>query len=219
MKYKISVLIIIAEIIVFSNSLLSSRFCKISQKKCIGSYDLSNKYNINCTDIKCNGKHKYKCGQDTCATSRSECDTYLELTNLINSYSMVFYKYLVFQTASMTKFVQEREKLKIFNSKLSECSFNRYKFNSTDFCLNGKNCVEKHKFFKSKRIDFISKKINCKCSDRLSYHCGKYCTINNIACDYFFAKNKTLSLSINKSCGNDNMIIFKYFTVRSPIPY
>ena len=198
MILKILLFIFIGESLAFS-SLLSRNFCKVTQKKCVGSYNFLNFYKENCKNIECSGKHKYVCGQNICASSEDECNLYLHLLKI--------YKYgpLIFNN-------EEKKLLEKFKNNLSKCTFSKYTFRENDFCLNEGNCIEKTRGSRSTRAIYSSKKVACKCKNKLSYHCGKYCSVDSMACDYLKEQNTTLSTmrSINKKCGNKNKIFLRF---------
>ena len=207
MIFRILLILIWTEITI--SSLLSTNFCKISQKECFGSYDLLNRYRINCENIRCSGKYKYICGLDKCAVSRLECDMFKNLTKILRSYSQKthFYKYLALQALS-TNIAIEKEKLKQFEEKISHCSLMKYEYNSNDFCMMGNNSIEKKKIFNSIRFDYTSKIAKCKCPEGLQYNCDKYCTKNNFACDYLRDHlSIRTNLSLCQSCGINKKFI------------
>ena len=134
MIFKILLIIFLGQIVTLS-SLLSGNFCRINQKECIGSYDSLNKYIINCTNIKCNGKYKYQCGQDICSTDQLNCDVYLRLIKVINTYGAFYNEYVASQTVTSNYFIMRKNKLKNFNNKIAKCALVKYEFNSNDFCI------------------------------------------------------------------------------------
>ena len=203
---KILLFIFIGETFALS-SLLSQNFCKINERKCVGSYNFLNIYQVNCKNVECIGEYKYACGKDKCAKTQEDCDLYLLLLEMYK-FSKFFHSYnKIFN-------IEEKKAFKIFNNKLQECPLNKNTFKEDDFCLNESNCVEKTRSFRSVRAIYSSKKVECKCTDKLSYHCGKYCTLDSIACDFLKEQNTTLSStgSINKKCVKNNKIILRYFS-------
>jgi hypothetical protein len=83
------------------------------------------------------------------------------------------------------------------------CKNKIYKFESKDFCSNEGNCFVINNYFNALGlIRKITNKIDCKCSSKQSFKCGKYCATNSIVCD-FFRSNKIKSKIIH--CDNQNI--------------
>ena len=85
-----------------------------------------------------------------------------------------------------------------------------YKFELKDFCLNSNDC----KTFLGHRYKMV-KQVDCKCPNEKNYICGKYCTTDSIACNYFQLLNEIKYNLLNiKNCGNQNSVYMKpYFTL------
>lgn len=217
MMLKIFLLVISAQILKIS-SLKSTEFCKINQLECKGNYDSSDKYRLECSRIKCSGKHKYKCGEDKCTISQQECDAYLHLANNVKmfKYNQEIQKYFFLRSKEDSILEREKKRLKDFNKNMPNCTLFVYQFSSRDFCVNGLNCLERKKILKSSRINYIVKQTSCRFPDTLSYQCSKhFCSSNDISCNNFKMKNfiQNSSMIIKnfniKRCGNDRTVITK----------
>ena len=99
--------------------------------------------------------------------------------------------------------LREKNQVKMFNKQIKDCKNKVYEFDSNDFCVNGRNCktIQLGYGYNQK-----TKKVDCKCPSKQSFKCGKYCTTDSNACDYFNKKHKNLA-NID-DCGNQNTTSF-----------
>ena len=117
----------------------------------------------------CQETHNYTCWDGFCSVDRGTCEN-LQVFTLINNYERKnYFKY--------------RNKYKIFMRLIKFCPEPpKYKWNSNDFCLNSKDCLNPptHRLFSS----LISKLNECKCVGKYIYRCNAdYCGVNKLACD------------------------------------
>jgi hypothetical protein len=178
--------------------LKSTDFCILKQKKCKGYYDGLGNYHVNCDLIKCHGKLSYNCELNICSKNEHDCNEYNKLQT---------YKKILFETQSFTnimsekKYLKERNKIELFNENIHECANKTYEYESNDFCLNGRNCKIIFEYGYRKFV----KKIDCKCPNKQSFKCGKYCTLDSNACDYYFKTNNESFIKQINDCENDNV--------------
>jgi hypothetical protein len=182
-------------------SLKSTDFCiPKQQKECKGYYDRHKKYQIKCNTIKCHGKFSYDCGSDICSNNMNECKKY----NYRKMYSNNAFRMRIVLT-SPTKQLSVKNSFKLFTKQLKECEYRIYKFDSNDFCLNGKDCKMIHRYRHKK----IIKQIDCQCPNEQSFKCEKYCTIDSLACDFYKSKENKQYFQNITLCGNHDITTFK----------
>lgn len=168
--------------------LKSSNYCMLKQKKCIGFYDSKQNYQIKCDSIKCDGIFNYECGLNICSNKKSECNVYMASNVYIKKLTNIRFEHLLKKTV-----------FKLFNEKIKDCENKSYKFDSADFCVNGKNFMTIINYGFRK----LTKKIDCKCPVKTSFKCDELCTIDSNACDYYKSNKKNFTNNINH-CGNKN---------------
>jgi hypothetical protein len=104
-----------------------------------------------------------------------------------------------------TKHLMEKNDFELLNKQIKDCAYRIYKFNSNDFCLNGKDCKMIHRYRHKK----IIKQIDCKCPNKQSFKCEKYCTIDSLACDFYKSKENKQYFQNITLCGNHDITTFK----------
>jgi hypothetical protein len=187
-------------------SLKSSDFCITKQEVCKGFYNEKYNYQIKCELIKCNDKLSYECESNVCSKNKATCneykdmDIYLKILNL----QLITTEQKLFQSE-----FKDKNRIVFFKKHIKECKNKFYKFKSNDFCVNGQNCTEIVKIYKilafNHRSFLTSKNIHCKCPIKQSFSCGKYCTTDSIACDYYKLMKNEKKFEIIKDCGNHNI--------------
>jgi hypothetical protein len=182
-KIKIKKMFKITLYLIFFNTINAIDFCIRNEKKiCSGIYDESNlKYTENCVKIACRSPFSYDC-KDYCTINRGHCKLLnWRLSNLFDS--------------SPNK------------NSITNCFITKIK--SSDFCLNGENCLL-HITLGEKNL---TSKMRCKCPEEKSFACGKYCTRDNLKCKEI--ENLKTKLHNLEYCGNANINYFiekpKYF--------
>ena len=168
-------------------SLKKSHFCIRKQQECKGSYDYSSNknYKIKCNPIKCHGKINYDCGSNLCSKGSSECKKYIKLDE---NFKILIRKEPIDPDLAV-KYLEKRKKYNSFTKRIKQCPVIVYEFDSNDFCLNRKVCMETRKFLKGLGYHLVKKQVACKCSSELSFKCDKFCTKNSNACDFYKSKN------------------------------
>jgi hypothetical protein len=192
--------------------LRSVDICIQKQTECKGFYDKQHKYETKCTEIKCNGKFKNKCGSNNvCAKSEFICNEY----NQLNNYYFSINKYKTVPFFRLDRSMRDRknaEKVESFKKNIKNCENKIYEIKSTDYCINGLGCVLKSKVLKGFGYNYKIKKTDCKCSIEMSFKCEKYCAIDSNACNHILNSNdykKKIS-----DCGNHNQsYILSYSTL------
>jgi hypothetical protein len=180
-----------------TTSLKTTDFCILNQQECKGFYDRKENYHTKCDLIKCHGNEfRHQCEFSIC--SRNKCDEYKQSTTFKN---ILFLRQPI-TPILVSSISNEKNKIKLFKENIKYCKNKLYKFDSNDFCLNGRNCKTVHLAYGYNRK---TKKVDCKCPSKQSFKCDKYCTTDSNACDYF-KKNKNLE-NIN-DCGNQNTTTF-----------
>jgi hypothetical protein len=181
-------------------SLKTTDFCILNQQECKGFYDRKENYYTKCDLIKCHdNEYRHQCELNIC--SRNKCDEYKHKQSIT-------FKNLLFLRQPITPILvssvsKEKYKIKLFKENIKYCKNKIYKFDSNDFCVNGRNCktIQLGYGYNQK-----TKKVDCKCPSKQSFKCGKYCTTDSNACDYFNKKHKNLA-NID-DCGNQNTTSF-----------
>jgi hypothetical protein len=183
--------------------LKSIDFCTSKQQECKGIYDKNQNYHIKCEPIKCHEPFSYKCGFKICTSNKTKCEEYtkikIQMKIVLKSHSV--------SLINEEHYLEGRKKLDLLKKNIPNCQNKVYKPN--DFCLNGGNCIEIRiipkvfGYFHKKR-----KQIDCKCPASKSFKCGKYCTTDSIACDYYNSNEINASI---KDCGNHNITIQRSF--------
>ena len=194
------VLILLFLIFNLTFALKSSNFCVPKQQECKGYYDDNQNYKIKCNTIKCNGLYQTKCGLNMCSQNRNDCKEFKRLNTYIK----------IKQQLKPTKIKEKNNTMNSFRKHIKDCKYKIYKFELKDFCLNSNDC----KTFLGHRYKMV-KQVDCKCPNEKNYICGKYCTTDSIACNYFQLLNETKYNFLNiKNCGNQNSVYMKpYFTL------
>jgi hypothetical protein len=199
-----NVLIILFLILHLTNSLKTSDLCILNeQHECKGSNDLKKNYQTKCNKIKCHGTLSYECGLNFCSKSVTECSDY---NHMKLYYNMLLEIYTFNNLKLASQQVLETNKISLFNRHIKDCE---NKFDSNEFCVNGKNCTEIRKVLKGFSYHQITKQIDCVCPVSQSIKCGKFCTIDSNACDYL-NENKKHFKNI-KDCGNQNVVILRTY--------
>ncbi len=183
--------------------LKSSNYCFIKQQACKGFYDEKQVYHIQCEKIKCHGQFSHDCGLNVCSRNNTDCMKYDKFKV---SMKISIGRHPI-NSKTTNKQFEQKKLFDSFNKNINDCQNKIYKFNSNDFCINGKDCKTIHKYGLLK-IKY-SKKTECKCPSKQSFKCDKYCTIDSNACDYFKSnENKNHFENIN-DCGNHNHTFFR----------
>ena len=200
---KCLILILLAQLN-FTFSLKSTDFCTIKQKECKGYNDESQNYQIKCNPIKCYGTFKHKCGESNiCSKNLAYCDEY----NQLDSHIKMIHEIQLIDSILNKKYLEQKKEFILFKQHIQDCKIKTYKFQSIDFCENGRNC----KVLLGKGSKKIAKEIDCKCPSQQSLKCGKYCSIDSNACDFYRSiKNKKYFTNI-QDCGNHNATYFRSF--------
>jgi hypothetical protein len=191
-------------------SIKTNNFCFIKQKECKGYY--KQHYQIKCELIKCHGTFKHECGStNICSDSITECSEYIK----INTFYNVLNTIRTFDPIIFTKNLNQTNKIKYFNKNIKVCKNKVPKFKANDFCVNGKNCIEKKKkignifgLFNYLSQNHIAKKTECHCPNEKSFKCGKYCTIDSNTCNYYKLIVNKIHFKNIKHCGNHNITYF-----------
>jgi hypothetical protein len=190
--------------------LKTTDLCFLKQQDCKGFYDEQQNYQTKCKPIKCHDNLTYECKSKLCTRNKLECNEY----NHLQSYMNILLEQQAFNPLLAVQNQKEINNFKNFNKNIKLCQNKVYKFKSNDFCLNGKNCIEKNL---GKSFDVyhhkMTKQIDCRCSVKQSFKCGKYCATDSIACDYY-NKSKLINQNLNRSikdCGNHNITYLRYY--------
>jgi hypothetical protein len=200
MFYKFNLITIIIIIIMLflliidlTIGLKSTDFCVLKQQEYKGFYDEKLNYQIKNESINCHGSFSYNCGANICSINEIQCTKYNK------------YKNVTLGKYKSYKKLNKEKKFNSFNKHIRDCTHKTYKFESNDFCLNGKNCKEvQHNRYR------IYYEIDCKCPAEKSFKCGKYCTTGSDACNYYNNTNNSSEYFDNiNGCGNHEMITFK----------
>jgi hypothetical protein len=195
-----------------TNGLKSTDFCIQKQNECKGFYDKHENYFIKCNPIKCHGKLSFDCGSNVCSKDKTECYEYSQL----NLYMKMLMERQTVNTLVAVKYLTDGKQFKIFNKEIKDCAIKKiYNFQANDFCVNGKNCIEMRKVMKGFGYNYVTKQIDCKCPIKLNFKCGKYCTSDSNACDYYKSmKNENHSLANVNDCGNQHVTFLRsYFNL------
>ncbi len=138
---------------------------------------------INCTGMydSLNLKYTEVCEKVTCQTPlKYNCKDYCTL-NMLDCMTLTF-----------------SQSYYNFKGPVKKCFNLNHK--SSDFCLNGKNCLL---ITANKRVN-KSTTIDCICPENKSFKCGEYCTKNSMICNSIIKLKKASALIETKSCSNDN---------------
>jgi hypothetical protein len=177
-------------------------FCIEKQQECKGFYNENQSYHTKCELIKCHSKFNNSCGLNYCSRKKTECIQFHDLNSQMN---------ILIQTKPITptlfaKYSEIITEFNIFKNKFKDCENKLYQLNLNDFCLNGINC--------KKLTDYgfhqMTKRIDCKCPSKQSFKCGKYCTKDSIACDYYKTNEKNKHFNKINDCGNNHIFISRY---------
>jgi len=188
-------------------SLKSNDFCILKQKECKGFYDKQHKYYKVCELIKCQKPFNNDCGFNICSIYKNKCSEYF------NHYSKLTLAIPSIDAYFADRNFELRKKFYLFNKHIPECKSKAYTFKSKDFCSNGEYCFMVKNNAKNFALNRkIKSKIDCKCPRENSFKCGKYCTSNSIACDFFKSNSNKKNTNFFKkiiNCGNNNTIFYK----------
>lgn len=200
-----------------SLSLKSTDVCRLLQKECTGYYDSNRKYKIKCDTIECHGKYRFKCGRDKCTLGETECYS-LQKWALDAKRNQLIYNIFPMPSNSQKKSgYTELSKFQVFNQSIKNCSHIAYQFKTSDICVSGTNCFEKSRLFMGQKNNDLTRKVDCKCTNKHNYRCGGgdglFCATNNTACEYYLRLKISKKLPQLKKCGNDNVIIFRKFSL------
>jgi hypothetical protein len=201
LKQKSLILILLA--LNLTTSLLVNDFCIRKQKECKGFYDEKQNYKIKCNLIECYGTQSNQCSNRICSKNVTKCDKYNQLESIMKMYLEIekIYPNLA------AKYKEQKNKFYLLNNKIKDCKIKAYKFDSNDYCVNGKNCWTSFGYGLLKTI----KQTDCKCLIKLSFKCGDFCTKNSDSCDY--KSNNKNKLSKINNCGNQNTNFKNYFSI------
>ena len=145
----------------------------------------------------CSGSFSHYCKPDKCSIDRKSCSYFNSLVFVSNIYRF------------RQNYEKEKKKFNEFKSKITNCSLPKYKWNSSDICLNHVNCIE----ISLGGIIWSREKksVYCQCAGKHLYQCDKnVCSIDQISCDHYKTKNKTEKLTITfTNC--KKMYFFTYF--------
>ena len=176
-------------------------FCQFKQA-CNSLNDEQQQDNVNgCgSTMKCPETFSHDCGFNICSKNITECKKYNDGK---------FYLSIELEAKTMpavsAKHVMEKKRFKLFNKQIKECEYKLNKLKSADYCLNGINCILINRF----KYHKYHKQIDCECPSEQSFKCGRYCTKDSLACDFYKQnKNKKHFQNITH-CGNDNITTFK----------
>ena len=155
-----------------------------------------------CPLIKCPDKtFSNDCGSNICSKNITECKKY----NYGKFYLSIKLEAKIMPAVS-AKHLMEKKRFKLFNKQIKECEYKLNKLKSADYCLNGINCIIINRF----KYHKYHKQIDCECPSEQSFKCGKYCTKDSLACDFYTQnKNKKHYFQYITHCGNDNITTFK----------
>lgn len=185
------ILVILFLIFNLTLSLKSINFCKLEQKVCKGYYDTKQKYQTKCGLNDCPKKFSIKCSINICSNNKTECKVFKQLNSYVN--------YVLEKEDKINPKIEERNK---FIKHTEVCENKIYKYDSNDFCFAGMSCIKRFVSLSGLGYNYANKKIDCKCPIEYSFKCGRYCTIDSNACDYYKSnENKILFSKINK-CSN-----------------
>lgn len=138
---------------------------------------------INCTGMYDNLHLKYTeaCEKVTCqAPLTYNCKDYCTL-NMLDCMTLTFSQ-------------------SYYNFKVPAKKCFTLKHKSSDFCLNGKNCLL---ITANKRVN-ISNTIDCLCPENKSFKCGEHCTKDSLICNSIIKLKITSAINKPKSCNNAN---------------
>jgi hypothetical protein len=178
-------------------------FCNFKQA-CNNLNDKQQQDDVNGCEstMKCPETFSHDCGSAICSRNITECKIY-------NKMKLYLSMDLEGQTvpAVSAKHMMEKKRLKLFTKQIKECGeYKLYKYKPADYCLNGVNCKLINRF----RYHKMTTQIDCECPSKQSFKCGKYCTKDSLACD-FYTLNSNMKYYFRKiaHCGNENITTFK----------
>jgi len=213
--------LIIILIVHLANSLKSVDFCILNQQECKGFYDKDQNYEIKCMPlVLCHGHFSSNCKSNKLSAIQLQAFPDLNICSRTKNKCEEFRTVLSVFLAIIDDLTSENPKLEaqrfveinknILERNLKDCPKMNYEFKSTDFCLNGQNCIEIRREIKGFGFNYrtlkTTHKINCQCPTKASFKCDQYCTTDSIACDFHKSNVKQVSNNI-KHCGNDKTII------------
>ena len=125
-------------------SLKSTDLCHNVEQECKGNYDSNQNYQIKCQNVKCFGKNGHQCGVTKCAVNKKQCDDYTNFTYSLSLQKLKISlgKYSIQNQEQIKAHEKEKTKLIIINQKIANCPSSPYKFNTSDFCINGVFCTK-----------------------------------------------------------------------------
>ena len=190
-------------------SLKSTDFC-IKQQECKKIIKKNQILLAKCSSIKCNGKLKHECFSDICTKNEIECKKLIQADSFMKSMNTL----KIYIPKFADRHSKITNKIKFFKKDIKKCENNIYKFGPNNFCINGQNCIEIIKDMKGFGFNYrkltTTKKIDCKCPNKQSFKCGKYCASDSLACEYYKANKNEIQLSHINDCGNHNITTYKH---------
>ena len=136
--------------------------------------------------IKCHGIFRYECGESNthiCSKSKNNCNKYnLYVTKLITVPST--------DPLFAIKELKQINDFYLFKRQILDCqNIKMYVFKSNEICFNQKYCK-------------LIREYDCNCPLKISFKCGKYCTIDSISCVFYKSSGNFLSKNNINDCGN-----------------
>lgn len=179
-----------------TTSLESSDICSISAPECRQDYNLNEKTNKICEQIKCAADLKYRCTRNHCSTDNQTCKRFFSMNSFVKSMQRV------------QLYQREVSHFKKFINGITNCSHVDYVFEKSDACLNSQMCIYKEVFtVRNVKHSSIKKKI-CGCVGNFGFKCSnEVCTIGKIACDHYL-KTRNGSAEF-KQCLNGKRVFNK----------
>ena len=122
---------------------------------------------------RCSGRFKYECKPGKCSVDKQACEYFTSMAKVVNSYR------------HRVNYHEERKRFNTFKSLIKKCPVIKYEWKAADFCLNKlKDC---------KKLDTdvitglqMAKTVDCPCSGKHSYVCGKnVCSVDGTSCDHY----------------------------------
>ena len=143
------------------------------------------------TSCQNNIKHTYLCGKTDCTVSKYKCQEYFLWTSIFG------------QLKSKSQYEMHLRNFYAFHTKVNKCE--QKVWLPDDVCLNNvKKCASRKigeiGKLSVKKINSSLKMIQCPCTGKYSFTCGKdFCSLNKRGCDGFFP-NSTFKKNDFKKC-------------------